>query len=91
MALLGAYYAATDGVLAALASGILPSDLRGSGLALLATATSGARLLSSVAFGWIWMSMGKDPAIVVFGVALSAAVVVSWLVFERSELRVSRT
>jgi MFS family permease len=91
MALLGAYYAATDGVLAALASGILPSDLRGSGLALLATATSGARLVSSVVFGWIWMSMGKDPAVAVFGAALTAAVVVSWLVFERSELRVRRT
>ena len=89
MALLGGYYAATDGVLAALASGILPSALRGSGLALLATATSGARLLSSVAFGWIWVSMGKDPAIVIFAVALSLTVVVSWLVFERSELRVS--
>ena len=40
MALLGGYYAATDGVLAALASGILPSAPRGSGLALLATATA---------------------------------------------------
>jgi MFS family permease len=91
LALLGAYYAATDGVLAALASGLLPPALRGSGLALLATATSGARLLSSVGFGSIWVAMGKDPAILIFGVALSAVVVVSWLRFQRSELRVHNT
>ena len=42
--LFGAYYAATDGVLMAAASAVLPTSLRGSGLALLVTATSLAPL-----------------------------------------------
>lgn len=68
--LLGAYYAATDGVLAALASGMLPVTLRGSGLALLSTATSVARLGASVGFGWLWTLWGRETATTSFGVAL---------------------
>jgi MFS family permease len=68
--LLGAYYAATDGVLAALASGMLPVTLRGSGLALLSTATSVARLGASVGFGWLWTVWGRETATTSFGVAL---------------------
>ena len=48
LVLFGAYYAATDGVLMALASPILPIDLRTSGIALLTTATSLARLVASM-------------------------------------------
>src|SRR3954452_12943250 len=51
LGLLGAYYAATDGVLMALGSAVVPDDVRGSGLALLGTATSMARLVASLAFG----------------------------------------
>ena len=40
LGLLGAYYAATDGVLMALGSAVVPEEVRGSGLALLGTATS---------------------------------------------------
>ncbi|HTF67392.1 MAG TPA: MFS transporter, partial [Edaphobacter sp.] len=54
--LFGAYYAATDGVLAALASSTLSPELRTSGLALMNTATSLSRLVSSVLFGWLWVS-----------------------------------
>ena len=42
--MLGAYYAATDGVLMALGSGLVTEDLRGSGLALLGTGVSLSRL-----------------------------------------------
>jgi hypothetical protein len=69
--MLGAYYAATDGVVVALASGFLPLSLRGSGLALLTTATSVSRLVASISFGWIWTMWGREPAIVIFGVALT--------------------
>src|SRR5919198_1022305 len=48
LGLLGAYYAATDGVLMALGSAVVPDEVRGSGLALLGTATSVARLLASL-------------------------------------------
>ena len=75
LALLGCYYAATDGVLAAMGSATLPAPLVGSGLALLATATNVARLLASVLFGVIWQWTGITTAIVVFGVGLLVSVI----------------
>src|SRR4051812_2169801 len=54
LALLGTYYAATDGVLMAMGSAHVPADLRGSGLAFLGTATSVTRLFASVLFGALW-------------------------------------
>ena len=73
LGLLGAYYAATDGVLMALGSAVVPEEVRGSGLALLGTATSIARLVASVAFGALWTVWGIDVAFACFGVALVAA------------------
>ena len=81
VALLGAYYAATDGVLAALASGILPPVQRGSGLALLTTATSASRLAASVSFGWAWTAFGKNTAVAAFALALACGIVLATLTF----------
>jgi len=78
--LLGAYYAATDGVLMALASTVLPTPLRASGLALLGTAIGLARLCSSVLFGMLWSEIGAHMALVGFGVSLLAAILVAALV-----------
>lgn len=77
LALLGAYYAATDGVLAALGSARLPEALRGSGLSLLGTATSGARLVASAAFGALWAWQGADTALAIFAGALACAIVMA--------------
>ena len=57
---LGAYYAATDGVLSAMASAVLPRADRGSGLGLLATGTSLGRFGASLMFGWIWAVVERD-------------------------------
>jgi MFS family permease len=73
LGLLGAYYAATDGVLMALGSAVVPEAVRGSGLALLGTTTSAARLVASVAFGALWTIWGIDVAFACFGAALVAA------------------
>jgi hypothetical protein len=73
LALIGAYYAATDGVLMALASSLLPASLRGSGLAFLMTAVSVARLLASVMLGAIWTLAGLEAAIITFTVGLLVA------------------
>ncbi len=73
LTLLGLYYAATDGVLMALASVTLPPALRGSGLALLVTATSLGRLLASVLFGTIWTWQDVNTAIACFAVGLAVA------------------
>ncbi len=75
--LLGAHYALTDGVLMAFASGRLPPQQRGRGLALLTTAGSLARLLGSVLFGALWTRYGAGTAVPVFLIALVAAMVVA--------------
>ena len=84
LGLLGAYYAATDGVLMALGSSVIPEDVRGSGLALLGTATSLARLVASVAFGALWTLWTLDVAFACFGVALLAAGVLAAVVLHRT-------
>jgi MFS family permease len=71
--LLGAYYAATDGVLMALGSGHVSETLRGSGLALLGTAVSVARLFASVLFGALWTWLGIQTALAIFAGALVVA------------------
>jgi MFS family permease len=81
---LGAYYAATDGVLQAIASALLPDGLRASGLALLVTATSLAKLASSVAFGVVWTLGGLEVAAAAFTAALAVALMTATVVFRRS-------
>jgi MFS family permease len=77
LALLGAYYAATDGVLTAAAAAVLPKDVAGSGLSFLATTTNVARLLASVLFGLLWQQAGIHTATGVFFVALTASIAAS--------------
>jgi MFS family permease len=77
LVLLGLYYAATDGVLMALASATLPPPIRGSGLALLVTSTSLGRLLASIFFGMIWTWYDVETAIAAFAIALCIAMVLA--------------
>ena len=79
LGLLGAYYAATDGVLMALGSAVVPDEVRGSGLALLGTATSIARLVASLLFGALWTLWGIHAAMSWFGIALVAAMALAAL------------
>ena len=60
--LLGVYYAATDGVLAAAAAAGAPADLRGSGLALAQTAVAAGRFVAALGFGAAWMWVGYRSA-----------------------------
>jgi len=80
LTLLGAYYAATDGVLTALAAALLPNHHQGAGLAVLASATNVARLLASIAFGWMWTIYGAQPAVAVSLVSLTMSIAATiWL------------
>jgi MFS family permease len=83
--LLGAYYAATDGVLMALASGVLPGSLRSSGLALVTTATATARFASSLIFGALWTVWGPEATVRAFLVALLVAVPCAAVVLARRD------
>jgi MFS family permease len=70
---LGGYFAATEGVLTALAGAVLPEKLQASGIGLLITVVSLGRLLSSVLFGALWFAVGLQTAVVCFAVALVLA------------------
>jgi MFS family permease len=73
--LLGAYYAATDGVLSALASSVLAQQQLTTGLAVVSTTTAVSRLLASSLFGAVWNWRGPTEALEVFatGIVLAAA------------------
>jgi MFS family permease len=71
LALLGVFYACTDGVLMALASTAIPPHLRTTGMAVVTTAVTISRLAASVAFGAIWGIAGPDGAVKVFGIGLA--------------------
>jgi MFS family permease len=73
LAMLGTYYAATDGVLMAMGSKLLPEELRGSGLALVGTGTSVMQLFASIIFGALWVWLGLQTAIALFAAALVIA------------------
>ena len=72
--LLGAYYAATDGVLTAMAASELADEVKGSGLALIATSTNAARLAASVLFGALWAGAGLANATWWYFAALIVAI-----------------
>ena len=66
VALLGCYYAATDGILPALASTMAPSSIRATAIAVVGTAFDFGRLLASVAFGSLWAFTSPQLAVSVF-------------------------
>jgi MFS family permease len=82
--LLGSFYASTDGVLASLASSLLPAPSRAMGLAWVDTASSLARLCSSILFGLLWTRAGDVRVLIIFTTSLFI-VFISFAAFAREE------
>lgn len=78
LALHGCFYAATDGVLMAVAAGCVPAELRSSGLALVQTGQAAARFACSIAFGAAWSVWGDRSALGAAAVALAVCAVFSY-------------
>jgi MFS family permease len=76
LGLYGAFYAATDGVLMALAGPVLPQGLRTTGIAVIQTSQAVAYFGSSVLFGLAWQLWGAQPAILAAALAVLPAMVV---------------
>ncbi|OAI41822.1 hypothetical protein AYO38_03470 [bacterium SCGC AG-212-C10] len=74
LVLFGAYYAATDGVLMALASRDVPEETRGSGLALIGSITGLARFAGSALFGAVWTFWSADAAILLLLAGLTVTI-----------------
>jgi MFS family permease len=75
VALLGLFYAATDGVMMALASAALPADRRATGLSIVGTANGAGKIAASLVFGWLWTVAPASVAVGLFAVALALTVV----------------
>ncbi|MEV4825754.1 MFS transporter [Micromonospora sp. NPDC049274] len=79
LVLYGAFYAATDGVLIALAGPVLPPRLRTTGIALVQTGQALAYLVSSILFGLAWQAWGPQTAVRAAAVAVVGVLVVTVL------------
>jgi MFS family permease len=86
LAAFGTFYAATDGVVMALAGALLPEELRASGMGLLTAVVAASRLVGAIAFGALWTLGGVDVAVVVFASLLAGAIVVAAAVVVRREV-----
>ncbi|WP_230977502.1 MFS transporter [Georgenia yuyongxinii] len=74
LALLGAFYAATDGVLSAVAGRLVEPAVRGSAIGAAQGVVALARMLASTSFGALWYALGRADAMLVVTVLLSLAV-----------------
>ena len=93
LALFGLYYAATDGVLAAIASALLPADLRATGLSAVTAVSGITRLVASIVFGALWTATDVHTAVVFYAVGLTPCSPLSPYLFcdvDRRELVRSR-
>ena len=77
--LLGSFYAATDGVLAALATQSVPEESRASGIAAAQTVVALARFACSLGFGLLWQLTGRESALWVMAAALAFGLVAAAL------------
>ncbi|MFG1839707.1 MFS transporter [Micromonospora sp. NPDC049175] len=90
LGLYGAFYAATDGVLIALAGPVLPARLRTTGIALVQTGQALAYLVSSVLFGLGWQAWGPEAAIRAAAVAVACVLVGTLLLLTAPSRLVTR-
>jgi len=86
LGLLGVYYAATNGVLAAVASSALAPNLRTSGLAFLNTFLGICKFVSSVVFGLLWVSGAMTTPVWAFSLGLMAALVASAMILDEKKI-----
>jgi MFS family permease len=75
--LLGTFYAATDGVIAAVAGRLVPVQARTSGIAAAQTVVALARMLASAGFGVLWLFLGPGAAMVTVAALLATAILVA--------------
>jgi MFS family permease len=81
--LLGAFYAATDGVLAAVASRTVSVEVRASGIAAAQTVVAVGRLVASAAFGVLWVVLGPAHALLTVAAVLALVIPVAYVALSR--------
>ncbi|MFJ6653883.1 MFS transporter [Microbacterium sp. NPDC091313] len=74
LAFLGAFYAATDGVLSALVSQLSTPETRGTALGTAQTVVAIARFFSAAGFGLLWYALGREVAMLAVAAVLLVAI-----------------
>lgn len=77
LVLLGVFYAATDGLIAAMAGRLVPVQARTSGIAAAQTVVAVARMLASAGFGLLWFLLGPATAMTAVAALLATVVLVA--------------
>jgi MFS family permease len=88
--LLGAFYASTDGVLAAAAASVVRPEVRGSAIATAQSAVALTRLAAAVVFGWTWTLVGPGHAALLMAAVLALVVPVAWLILRPAAVHGAR-
>jgi hypothetical protein len=84
--LLGTFYAATDGVMSALSTRLVPAASRASGISAAQTVVAVFRFVASLGFGLLWQFGSLQTAMLVMGIGLALAIpLAGWLLHIRSE------
>lgn len=79
-ACLGVFFAATDGVLSALASHAVAESTRTTGLAVVGLVVAGGRAVAAAGFGAIWLRSGPHQAVIDALIILGVGAVLATLV-----------
>ncbi|MET0930629.1 MAG: MFS transporter [Aeromicrobium sp.] len=79
LVLLGAFYASTDGVLAAIAGHLAAPEVRASAIACAQTIVAATRFAASTMFGLLWFALGPHHALVAVAACLVIVVPLTWL------------
>jgi MFS family permease len=74
LAFLGAFYAATDGVLAALAAQLTTPQTHGTGIAAAQTVVALSRFASAAGFGILWYAVGRETSMFIVSGLLVVAI-----------------
>ncbi|MBG6056131.1 MFS family permease [Salinibacterium sp. CAN_S4] len=74
LVLLGAYYAATDGILAVLATQFTTSETRATAIAAAQTVVAIARFISAAGFGILWFAIGREWSMVLVSIGIAIAI-----------------
>ncbi|GGK98225.1 MFS transporter [Salinibacterium xinjiangense] len=72
--LLGAYYAATDGILSVLATQFTTSETRATAIAAAQTVVAIARFISAAGFGILWFAIGREWSMTVVSIGIAIAI-----------------
>ncbi|QYH37258.1 MFS transporter [Salinibacterium sp. M195] len=74
LVLLGGFYAATDGLLAVLATQFTTADTRATSIAAAQTVVALSRFVAAAGFGILWFAIGREPAMMLVSIGIAIVI-----------------